>query len=246
MTARPGKSGEIEAVQDRTSRRAACSSGRRATPGAERRSASGIPGTPACNSGAACCRSRESAQARRPAASRPPPQRRARRASPRRRRPCRRLRPRRAAARRTAASSALAESARSRRESTSVPSRSKTKRRIAHSAVLGERRRRLPHRHSHDRQALLARVVGRSAARCVRRSDCSRAVIHRLAELLQGHQRIVMAQQHLVIELAIDPPLTMRLMSLKSQTMLRLSSCRCRTSISATALWPCGCLQMPS
>ena len=45
-------------------------------------------------------------------------------------------------------------------------------------------------------------------ARCVRRSDCCRADEHRLAELLQRRdQRIVVAQQHLVIELAIDPAL---------------------------------------
>ena len=35
-------------------------------------------------------------------------------------------------------------------------------------------------------------------------------------------------------------------MSLKSQTMQRLSSSPLRTLISATALCPCGCLQMPS
>ena len=47
----------------------------------------------------------------------------------------------------------------------------------------------------------------------------------RLAERLQRRdQRIVVAQQHLVIELASIQPLTTRLMSLKSQTMLRLSS----------------------
>ena len=41
-------------------------------------------------------------------------------------------------------------------------------------------------------------------------------------------------------------PLMLRLMSLKSQTMCRSSSDSVRTSTSATALWPCGCLQTPS
>ena len=68
-----------------------------------------------------------------------------------------------------------------------------------------------------------------------------------LAQLLEWlHQRIVVTENHLVVQLAIDPALDDRLMSLKSHTMLRLSSVPVRTSISAVALWPCGCLQIPS
>src|SRR5438874_12130654 len=107
-------------------------------------------------------------------------------------------------------SSSLADSARSRRESTSVPSRSNTysengKARRLLGCELGEGRRRLPHFHPHDREALLLLVFedetrdafdGRIA---VEQKD-------RIAELSKRrHERIVVSQQHLVIELLVDP-----------------------------------------
>ena len=114
------------------------------------------------------------------------PRTRAPRASPRRRRPSGRSRSSDSGAAPHDSSSALAASAMSRRESTSVPSRSKTMRsnsdcggsraRLRLSrAVFGERRRRLPDRHADDRQPLLVRVVENQLARSARRSDCCRA-----------------------------------------------------------------------
>src|SRR5438093_3051360 len=91
-----------------------------------------------------------------------------------------------------------------------VPSRSNTysengKARRLLGCELGERRRRLPHFHPDDREALLFRVFedetrdafdGRIA---VEQKD-------RLAELSKRrHERIVVSQQHLVIELLVDP-----------------------------------------
>ena len=70
-----------------------------------------------------------------------------------------------------------------------------------------KRRRRLPHRDSDHRQSLLARLIEDQP----RDALDSRIAVDdedRLAELLERrHQRIVVAQDHLVIELAIDPAL---------------------------------------
>ena len=73
--------------------------------------------------------------------------------------------------------------------------------------VRGPRRRRLPHGHAHGPQSLLARHV----------IDQSRDPFHGriavndedwFAEGLQRfHERIIVSQDHLVIELAVNPPL---------------------------------------
>src|SRR5438093_8946136 len=108
-----------------------------------------------------------------------------------------------------AASTALAESVRSRRESTSVPSRSKTMRRVLtwllSASVFGERCWRLPHLHADDREFLRAGIVEDQARDALDRRIAVEE-IHRLTELLQRlDERIVVAQQHLVVERRIDP-----------------------------------------
>src|ERR1051325_3985945 len=113
----------------------------------------------------------------------------------------------------------LAASARSRRESTSVPSRSKTinesltqhSRRVAtclaSAGVVSERRGRLPDPYPDDAQAVFDGVVVNQS----RDPFDGRIAVeeeHGLAELLEGlDERIVAPQQHLVIERVVDPPL---------------------------------------
>ena len=67
-------------------------------------------------------------------------------------------------------SSAFAESTRSRSESMSVPSRSKTKRRTVTPCI--SRTTSASPTPSLARREALSGVVGRSASRCARRSDC--------------------------------------------------------------------------
>src|SRR5436190_2485705 len=121
------------------------------------------------------------------------------------------------------ASSALADSARSRRESTSVPSRSKTMKLITrfqdltvpHPQILRSshfilqifsvRSRRFPDLDAHHRQALAGGVL-EDQARDPFDGRVALEQVDRLAELLERlDQRIVLAQDHLVIELAVDP-----------------------------------------
>src|SRR5260221_2544953 len=114
-------------------------------------------------------------------------------------------------------SKALAASAMSRRESTRVPSRSKTIRRnmafedvrsCSHlNAIFRKGRRRLPDLDAHHREALAAGVVEDQPGDAL---DSRIAVeqLHRLAQLLERFdERVVVAQQHLVIEFRVDPAL---------------------------------------
>src|SRR5712691_1687382 len=132
-------------------------------------------------------------------------------------------------------SSALAASAMSRRESISVPSRSntikrkrslKTSERRARKArreevalrasralrsrwwpVFSKRSGRLPDRHAYDGQTLLFGLVIDQLRDALDRRVAVEQ-IHRLSELLQqDDERIVVPQQHLVIELLVDPAL---------------------------------------
>src|SRR5438552_2147704 len=74
-------------------------------------------------------------------------------------------------------------------------------------AVLGERRRRLPHLHAGDRKTFFRGVLENEPGD-VFRGGIALADEYRLAEVLQDlHERIVMTQQHLVIERLIDPAL---------------------------------------
>ena len=74
-------------------------------------------------------------------------------------------------------------------------------------AIIGERRRRLPHGDAHHRQAVLLRLV-EDQLRDALDGRVAVQQIHRLAELLKRYdERIVVPQQHLVIELAVDPRL---------------------------------------
>src|SRR5262245_59779562 len=128
-----------------------------------------------------------------------------------------------------ATSSALAASARSRLESTRVPSRSKTTSRkfgwlLANAdglrltrlgivdrqslgSVLGERRRRFPDGDPHHGEPFLSRLVEDQP-----RDPFGRRVAvqqeHRLADLLKkSRERIVVTKDHLVVELPVDPAL---------------------------------------
>src|SRR6185312_16641942 len=112
-------------------------------------------------------------------------------------------------------SSALVAFARSRRESTSVPSRSKTMSEnaavgaggsgLAVTAIVGERRRRFPHRDADDGKTVLRRLV-EDQFRDPLHGRVAVEEIDRLAEFLERlDERIVVTQQHLVIELAVDP-----------------------------------------
>ena len=70
---------------------------------------------------------------------------------------------------------------------------------------------------------------------------------HGLPEPLQRtEQRVVFAEDHLVIELAVDPSFDDALDVGEVADHVAIVERAAGTSISATALWPCGCLQMPS
>src|SRR6478736_2494188 len=103
------------------------------------------------------------------------------------------------------ASISLALSARSRRESISVPSRSKTTSLL--TGVRGEGGGRLPHGHTHRRKSLRHGIVEQQFRDMLHR----RIALHdedRLAKPLQRpKQRVVVTQNHLVIELPIHPAL---------------------------------------
>src|SRR5580704_12731481 len=107
---------------------------------------------------------------------------------------------------------AFAESAMSLRESTSVPSRSKTMRRRLEATssfcpVFGERSWRFPDLDAHHGKTLAGGVLENEPGDAL---DGRVAVeeIDRLAQLLQGLQeRIVAPEHHPVIELLVDPPL---------------------------------------
>src|SRR5262245_41252909 len=73
--------------------------------------------------------------------------------------------------------------------------------------VGGPRRRRLPDGDAHDRKAVLARDLVAQAADPLD-SGTTADYVDRLAERLQRlHERIVVPEDHLVIELAVDPSL---------------------------------------
>src|SRR5882672_10256048 len=132
-------------------------------------------------------------------------------------------------------SSRFAASAMSLRESMSVPSRSNTMRRKAPvttlerkaredrreecslralrplrsivGPVFGEGCRCFPDGHANDRQSVLRRLVEDQPRNALDRRVAVDDV-NRLAQRLQRRdERIVLAQDHLVVELAVDPPL---------------------------------------
>src|SRR5581483_3456496 len=99
--------------------------------------------------------------------------------------------------------SALADSARSRSESTSVPSRSNAIR--PKVTVFRERGRRLPDFYPDHGKPLARRIVEDQTGDPLDRRVAVEKV-DRLAERRERrNERVVLAQDHLVIELAIDP-----------------------------------------